>query len=133
MPDVFVAKLAALATIDLCKEHTHQHATAVYQHHNKGIASLERYHQRLEVAENREAPVTTYQSSLITLDASVKHRDLLLKCHCCSDMRLKVFILLVLVFNTRKQLLQQSVVKTVNGHVSGTDVDKTILALAGAL
>ena len=40
--DIFVAKLAALATIDLCKEYTHQHATAVYQYHNKGIARLER-------------------------------------------------------------------------------------------
>jgi hypothetical protein len=44
-----------------------------------------------------------------------------------------VFILLVLVFKTRNQLLQQSVVKTVNNHVSGTDADKAILALAGAL
>jgi hypothetical protein len=48
-------------------------------------------------------------------------------------MRLKLFILLVLVFNTLKQLLQQSVVKTMNDHVGGTDGDKTILALAGAL
>lgn len=85
------------------------------------------------MAENREASFTTYQSSLITLDASVKHGDLLLKCHCRSDVRLKVFILLVLVFKTRKQLLQQSVVKMINDHVSGTDGNKTILALAGAL
>jgi hypothetical protein len=35
--DVFVAELAALATIDLCREYTHQHAIAVYQQHNKGI------------------------------------------------------------------------------------------------
>lgn len=57
----------------------------------------------------------------------------MLNCHCRSYVRLKVFILLVLVFKTRKQLLQQSVVKMINDHVSGTDGDKTILALAGAL
>lgn len=58
--DVFVAELSALATIDQGKEYTHQHATAVYQYHDEGIARLEGKHQCLKVAENTEASVTTY-------------------------------------------------------------------------